>query len=298
MTKLLEDLSAAGQDVAERVTPSVVGVGRRGSGVVLAPGKVATNAHNVRHDQVEVVFSDGRRATGALTAADPDGDLAVISVDTGGAPPLVWADESPAPGTPIFALANPGGRGPRVSFGVISSAGRSFRGPRGRRIAGSLEHTAPLTRGSSGGPVVDADGRALGINTHRLGDGFYLAMPMEPARRQRLDDLGAGRPPSRRSLGVAVAPPHVADRLRASVGLPPRSGLLVRAVDSAGPAAGGGVREGDLIVAVGGRDITSVDELHDTLDGWDEATIELVVVRGVEELRLEVTFDGDPPAST
>src|SRR6476469_7274756 len=108
-----------------------------------------------------------QHAEGSVAGQDLDGDLAVIEVDTGGAPALAWADgASAAIGTPVFALSNPGGRGLRVTFGFVSGVDRAFRGPRGRRITGSLEHTAPLLPGSSGGPVLDAEGRLLGINTN------------------------------------------------------------------------------------------------------------------------------------
>ena len=117
-------------------------------------------------------------------------------------------------------MSNPGGRGLRVSFGTVSGVGRTFRGPRGRRIAGALEHTAPLGRGSSGGPLVDAEGRLVGINTHRLGEGFYLALPAGAALKTRVDALARGESASRVQLGVGLAPSHVARRLRRSVGLP------------------------------------------------------------------------------
>ena len=146
---------------AERVGPSVGGLGRGwglGSGVVIAAGQVLTNAHNLRRDDVAVSFADGRREGGELAGADPDLDLAVISVDTGDAPVVSCEPNgSPAIGTPVVALANPGGRGLRATLGFVSSAGRSFRGPRGRRVRGAIEHTAPLPRGSSGGPLVDPE---------------------------------------------------------------------------------------------------------------------------------------------
>ena len=126
------------------------------------PGRVLTNAHNVRGDQVTVTFADGRTAEGSVAGRDVDGDLAVIDVDTAGAPALAWAaDASVGIGAPVFALANPGGRGLRVTFGFVSGVDRTFRGPRGRRITGSLEHTAPLPPGSSGGPVIDGSGQLL-----------------------------------------------------------------------------------------------------------------------------------------
>src|SRR4051794_10573634 len=114
------------------------GLGAR-LGSVIGEGRVLTNAHNVRREQVSVVFADGRRETGEWTAADEDLDLAVLSVDTGDAPAVAWEPaDAPGIGAPVVALANPGGRGLRATLGFVSSAGRSFRGPRGRRIAGAI----------------------------------------------------------------------------------------------------------------------------------------------------------------
>ena len=162
---ILDEIQTSIRQQAEGAGSSVVGIGQRwgaGSGIVLAEGRVLTNAHNVRGDQVTVTFADGRAAEGRLAGRDLDADLAVIEVDTGGAPALAWADgASAAIGTPVFALSNPGGRGLRVTFGFVSGVDRAFRGPRGRRITGSLEHTAPLLPGSSGGPVVTVSGQLL-----------------------------------------------------------------------------------------------------------------------------------------
>src|SRR5215470_4460133 len=158
---ILDEIQAGIRQVAEGAGASVVGIGQRwgvGSGVVLGEGRVLTNAHNVRGNQVTVTFADGHTAEGTVAGHDIDGDLAVIEVDTGDAPALAWADgASAAIGAPVFALSNPGGRGLRVTFGFVSGVDRAFRGPRGRRITGSLEHTAPLLPGSSGGPVLDAE---------------------------------------------------------------------------------------------------------------------------------------------
>src|SRR5436190_7982365 len=112
---VLEELSTSVRDVVERVGPTVVGLGRgwgRGSGVVVAAGRVVTNAHNLRGDEVTVTFADGRVERGEVAAADPDGDLASIEVDTGDAEPLERGDTAElGPGSVVFALANPGGRG-------------------------------------------------------------------------------------------------------------------------------------------------------------------------------------------
>src|SRR4029078_5049677 len=97
-----------------------------------------------------------------------------------------------------------------------------------RRIEGSVEHTAPLAPGSSGGALLNATGPLVGINTNRIGEGFYPALPAEPGLRGRVDALGRGESPSRPRLGVAVAPSHVARRMRRSVRLPERAGMLGR----------------------------------------------------------------------
>ncbi|MGH3299912.1 MAG: S1C family serine protease [Trebonia sp.] len=294
---ILDEIGASIGQLAEGAGASVVGIGQRwgvGSGIVLGEGKVLTNAHNVRGDQVAVTFADGRTADGNVAGHDIDGDLAVISVDTSGVTALPWADEVSAEiGTPVFALANPGGRGLRATFGFVSSVERTFRGPRGRRIIGSLEHTAPLLPGSSGGPVLTAAGQLLGINTHRLGEGFYLAIPADETLRGRVDALARGESAQSPRLGVAIAPNHVARRLRRAVGLAEADGLLIRDVVEDGPAARAGVARGDLIVAAAGHPIRTPDDLFDALRTAQGGTIALTVIRGTDERSIEVTL-GDP----
>jgi serine protease Do len=291
----LEDLQRTVGRVAESVGPAVVGVGHRsaiGSGVVVAPGKVLTNAHNIRRDEVTVTFNDGRTAIARADGVDAEGDLAVLSVDTADAPAITWP-ESPnglGIGAPVLALSNPGGRGLRVTFGLVSGTERTFRGPRGHRITGSLEHTAPLLPGSSGGPTVDAGGGFLGINTNRLGEGFYLAIPADSDLRRQVDALSRGDSPARPRLGVALAPSDVAKNLRRAVGLPEADGLLIRGVEDDGPAAQAGLREGDLILEAGGRATPDVDELQAALQASGAgAPLDIRFLRGTEERSVTVT---------
>jgi serine protease Do len=191
----------------------------------------------------------------------------------------------------VLALGNPGGRGLRVTPGFVSSPARSFRGPRGRRVAGAIEHTAPLPRGSSGGPLIDTEGNLLGINTVRVDPGLILAIPADASLRERLDAIGRGERPKTVRLGVAIAPPRVARRLRRAVGLPERDGVLIRAVEDDSPAARAALERGDLIVAAGGKDISAVDVLYDALDNArTDGRLELVIVRGTEERTVEVGF--------
>lgn len=299
----VEELQEAAGRVSGQAAPAVVRIGRgwgRGSGLVVADGVVVTNAHNLRGQEATVTFADGRTATGAVTGVDVDGDLAVLTVDTSGVTPLPW-DPSVAEvkvGTPVWALSAIPGGGVRVTVGTVSAVGQHFRGPRGRHIAGSLEHTAPLVRGSSGGPIVDSDGRLIGINTHRLDGGFYLAVPAGADLKARVDALARGESPRRARLGIAVAPAAAARKLRAAVGLPERDGVLIRGVEEDSPAGRAGLRTGDLIVAGGGREIASVDDLYQALDSVAEGdTLSVRIVRGAEELDVSVAFGDARPAA-
>lgn len=293
----LADLPALAAAIVAAAGPAVVRIGRhggRGCGIVVAEGHVLTNAHNLRDRTTEVTFAGGRRAQGELVAVDPDGDLAVLSVDTGPIEPLAWAEDVPPLGGLVVALGRAAGAGERLTFGTVSGVERSFRGPQGRRVTGSLEHTAPLARGSSGSALVDGQGRLVGVNTARLGDGFYLALPADGELRGRVDALVRGEAPRRLVLGVGLAPAEVSARLRASVGLPTRAGLLVRDVAEHSPAARAGIQVGDLLTAAGGTELGSVDDLHAALDGARSAgTMALHVVRGTDDLDVTVTFDAD-----
>lgn len=288
----LEDLTEVLQHIATQVGPVVVGIGHHhgtGSGIVVAEGRVVTNAHNVRAEAVTIRMTDGSRRDGTVAAADPDSDLAVVAVDTTGVTPIEWdADARPQIGTAVFALSRSrSGAATRVTFGTVAAIDRGFRGPRNRPITGAFEHTAPLARGASGGPVVAATGALLGLNTHRLGEGFYLAMPADTTLRERIDQLASGQTPRQRQLGVALAAPHVARRLRAAVGLPERDGILVQQVFDETPAAAAGLRRGDLIVTVDGTDANTIDALYTALAS-QRSTLTLGVVRGTDELQVSV----------
>lgn len=292
-----DELQATVRAVAERAAPAVVRIGRhggRGCGVVVGDGLILTNAHNLRDRTTLVTFADGRAVQGRATGVDPDDDLVVLAVDTGDAPALPWADGPAGLGATVFAVASLAD-GHRVTVGTVSAVDRSFRGPRGRLVTGGIEHTAPLARGSSGGPIVDAEGRLVGVTTLRLGDGFAIAQPAGPALRQRVDALATGDAPRRRLLGIGAAPPHVARRMRRAVGLPDRPGVLVRAVEPDSPAARAGVREGDLVTAAGSAEIADTDALTAVLDAVpDGGTLALHVVRGVDEVDVVVRFDPEP----
>jgi S1-C subfamily serine protease len=279
---LLDELQRTIQGAASAVGPAVVGL-RRGSGVVTAKDEVFTVAHVLRGDEPTVTFHDGRTATAHVKGVDVDLDVAVLTVDTREIAPVPFG-AAPELGAPVLALANPGGHGLRVTFGLVSATGRSFRGPRGRRIGGSIEHTAPLPRGSSGGPLIDRDGNLLGLNAVRRDGGLILAIAADASLR---DNLASGRHSERPRLGVALAHPRAARKLRSAVGLPERDGLLVRAVVDDSPAATAGLQQGDLLVGANGRPLTSAEDLFAVLT---EDPLTLGVVRGTEEREVVVHF--------
>ena len=292
-TSLTADLESAIKTAAEGVGPSVVGLRGRwggGSGTVIARNRVITNAHNVRHEEVTVVFSDGRTEVGRVAGSDLDLDLAVIEVDTGDVQPIAWPrNGTPPVGRAVLAASNPGGRGLHIAPGFVSSVTASFRGPRGRRLTGGIEHTAPLPRGSSGGPLIDLNGQLLALNSVRLDPGLVVAIPLGATTAERVDGLARGEQRRTPRLGVAVAPPRAARRLRAAVGLPPRDGILVRAVQDGTPADRAGLTRGDLIVNAGGGPVAALDTLYEALDAAASAgKLELTVVRGTDEHTVSV----------
>jgi serine protease Do len=280
VTTLIEELGA-----------SVVRLGRgarRGSGVVVAPDRVVVMSHSLRGEQVEVGRGDSN-APGTVLGSDAVVGISLVQVQTGEATPVTWAQDAPAPGDPVYALGDPG-TGLRVTEGRVSASPLTFRGRSGRPLQG-IEHTAPLPRGSGGGPLVDSSGAVVGLNALRTDPGFLFAIGTE-AVRPAVERLLNGRPEPAR-LGIAIAPPRVARRMRRAVGLPEREGLLVRAVERGSAAERAGVRSGDLIVRAQSTDVASFDELFAVLD-TSPSSLALSVVRGAQELELEVELSKEP----
>jgi serine protease Do len=270
--------------VAGQVGPSVVGLrgGARGSGTIVASNRIVTSAANLTEGEPEVVFADGRSARATVTGLDRRRGFAALTVDTGALAPLAFGPASPPIGTTVVALANPWGRGLSATLGFVASS-------RNRPAAG-VAHTALCPRGASGGPLVAPDGALLGFNLTRLDGGFVLATATDVETRERIEQLVAGERRSDRTLGVAIAPSRVARRLRRSVGLDERDGLLVRGVEADSAAFRAGIRQGDLIVAIGDSPIVTVDDLLAHLES-DGGEIEVGVLRGVEERTLTAQLE-------
>jgi serine protease Do len=269
------------------VAASVVSFGRgarRGSGFVIAPDRVLTLAYRLRDDTVETVASDGERRDGRVLGVDRELGVAVLDVPTGGAPAVSWASEPPRLGSPVFALADPGS-GLRLTAGTVSAESLTVRSRHGRPLD-LIEHTAPLPRGSGGGPLVDAAGAVVGVNALRGDAGFLLALPAR-AVQSAIERVVEGREPVR--LGVALASPSASRRMRRAVGLPDHDGLLVQAVEERSAADRAGVKRGDLLIGLGGAALATVDDLLAALEANARGEdVELGVLRATEQLQLSV----------
>ena len=279
------------EDIAARIGPSVVGLqdgSRGGSGVLVAPGIVATLARNVHGDDLTLVTGDGATHDATVLGVDPSVDLAVLR--TGATAPFAaWstASEPPRLGVKVYALADPGGRGLRVTSGSVASAPRGVRGPAGRLIPDAVEHTAPLPRGAGGGPLVDRSGAIVGLNALRRDGGLLLAWPAT-ALRDRATALAAGERTAPRRLGVALVGARQTGRMRAAVGLDPVDGLLVRGVQEGSVADRAGITRGDVVVGADGTPVATLDDLHAAVDAAGAGALELEVLRGSERVTLRV----------
>jgi len=290
---VLTEIEEAVAGAAERQGEAVVGVGtgwRVASGFVAAEGRVLTSTHRIGDGDVRLRFADGAVATGAVATTDRDLGLASVEVETRGIEPLAWSQTGLRPGAAVVALARPGERGLRASLGFVSAVERRVRGARGRPVAGAIEHSAALPRGSAGGPLLNAGGELVAVNLLRIDGGLILALG--GSIRDRIERLVGGESVEPRYLGVAVAPPRVARRLQRALGLEERSGVLVRAVESGTPADRAGLARGDLIVAAAGTELGGVDALHEAVAAAADS-LSLTIVRGDDQRELEVELGSE-----
>lgn len=305
---LLDAYSRAVVGAAERVSPAVVNievmhhVQRRGterealgggSGFVFTPdGLILTNSHVVHGaSRINVSLSDGRRFPATLLGDDPATDLAVIRID---APLLLAAQLGDSQqlrvGQLVIAIGNPFGFQYSVTAGVVSALGRSLRSRTSRLIDDVIQTDAALNPGNSGGPLVTADGRVIGVNTATIlpAQGICFAIGINTAKFVASRLLRDGR--IRRSyIGVVAQTVPLPRRLVRFHNLPAESAIAVVSVESASPAENAGVRPSDLIVAMGGKQIAGVDDLHRLLTETQVgARTRLTVIRGPQKLQLEL----------
>ena len=312
---LLDAYSQAVTGAAERVGPAVVSVEVRhqverrnrpprdvpghGSGFVFTPdGFILTNSHVV-HDatRIEVAFPDGRRVSAELVGDDPDSDVAVIRVE----PDSLTAAELGDSGTLrvgqlVIAIGNPLGFQSTVTAGVVSALGRSFRSTTGRLIDDVIQTDAALNPGNSGGPLVDARGRVVGVNTAVIlpAQGICFAVGINTAKFVTGELMRHGRI-RRGRIGVAGQTVPLLRLAQRAHGLDARSGVLVTGVEPDSPAERAGLRAGDVIVGLDGQPVTGIDDLHRLLTA-DRIGVRtsVIVLRRAERLELPIASVESP----
>jgi serine protease DegQ len=290
-------------EMIERVAPSVVTVlveGNQGegsgSGVLWdEQGRIVTNNHVVEGaSEIEVALASGARLGARVVGSDVRTDLAVLDVDRDGLPTAQFADGLPRVGELAIALGSPLGLENTASAGIISALHRDLpSGGTTPALVDLLQTDAAISPGNSGGALVNADGIVVGINVAYLPPesravSIGFAIPSTVVRDvvpQLIEDGEA----EHAYLGVIPAP--VTEELSDSFGLGVDEGALVQAVSEGSPAAGAGLREGDVIVELGGETIRTVEDLFAAIRTRDPGqAVELTIVRDGERRKLEVTL--------
>ncbi len=267
--------------------------GGAGSGVVVTPdGYVLTNEHVVqRVEEARVTFVDGRSVSAVVVGRDPATDLAVLRAQAASLPyaRLSTAKQLRA-GQLVVAVGNPLGFESTVSAGVVSALGRSLRSGQGRLIEGIVQHTAALNPGNSGGPLVDSQGRVVGINTAiiAMAQGIGFSVPAATAQWVLTEILTQGRV-RRAYLGISVRDRPIDLRLVRALGLSVTRAIEVIGRDESGPAVESDLRPGDLIVGVNETPLNGVDALHRHLSRWPVgSSLTLDVVRRTRSLKVAI----------
>jgi S1-C subfamily serine protease len=291
-------LRALSNDLAgavEAVAPAVVGVNGRqriaSSGLHLGDGVIVTADHALKRDEeITVTVAGSQRVAATLVGRDPSTDLAVLKVEAGGLHAAATADTADLRvGHLVLALSRSRDGDLGASLGVVSTLGDAWRTWRGGRIDRLIRADLAIYPGFSGGPLVDGQGRVLGINTSGLSRHRSVTIPVATVTRIAGELSRTGRV-ARAYLGVGMQPVQLPDALRGRLGLAGTGGVIVLTVEPGGPADTAGVLIGDVLVALDGDPVADTDDVQAKL--WSVAagtTVKASVVRGGELAELSVT---------
>jgi S1-C subfamily serine protease len=298
---LLDAYSQTVVNVVDAVSPSVIGIsGEReggasgsGSGFLITPdGYAVTNSHVVAgQPRLRVTTAEGDRLDADLIGDDPSTDVALVRLRSRDLPFVEIGDSGALRvGQLGIAIGNPFGFQSTVSTGVVSALGRAMRGHDRRLIENIIQHTAPLNPGNSGGPLVDWKGRVIGVNTAIIAwaQGLGFAVSANTAKWVVSEILAHGRV-RRRQLGLTASVTPLPRRLVRELDLVSDFAVEVDAVLPRSPAAIAGITPGDVIVAVHGRVVASVDDIHRLLTALPlDQPLSLTIVRDESLVELEV----------
>jgi S1-C subfamily serine protease len=285
--KQLSDSMAAGVEAASQYTVRVEGRRRLpATGIVWsADGVILTTHHAItREEELRVGLPDGSVVPAALVGRDPSRDIAVLRVEADGLAVPRWGDEL-AVGQMVLALGRPG-QTVRAALGIISALGGTWHTPAGGHVERYIQPDVVMYPGFSGGPLIDASGNVLGMNTSALLRGSDVTLPSQTLRHavETLLEHGHIR---RGYLGVALQPVRLPADLAEKLGQ--ETGLLVLSVEQGSPAEASGLLLGDSIVAVDGSPVRHIDELHAQLTEQRIGNpIRVQIVRGGEARDVDV----------
>jgi S1-C subfamily serine protease len=292
MSNPAQDFSNALADAVERVSASVVRIetGRRrpASGLIWsAEGLIVTSAHGLeREEGLEVSLETGEAHPAVLVGSDLSSDIALLRVEAAGLPVAERAPvDSVRRGQLVLALSRPG-RTVRSNLGVVSALGDQWRAPAGGKIERYIQSDVSVEPGFSGGPLIDASGRIIGLNSAGLLRGTALTLPTVTIERVALALLSHGQI-QRGYLGVSSTAARLPRGLAESTGQ--SVGLVVTGLQAEGPAERAGVLLGDVLLALDGERVQSIADLQAALEERAQRAVSLQVLRAGAARELNVT---------
>lgn len=305
----LSSLSQSMTGAVEKISPSIVAVDARRrvptSGVIWRPDIIVSTNHTVRRDEeITITTHDGRSFPATLAGRDPSTDLAVLRFDGsggtggGGDDALATTDAAATKvGNLVLAVgrAHPS-RGVTASLGIVSEAGGGWRTWRGGEIDRLIRPDISIFIGFSGGALVDAEGRVVGVNTTGLARGAALTIPAATVNRVVDHLLQHGRV-ARPYLGVAMQPVALPDDLRSKYNWPAATALMMLSVEPNAAAGQAGITLGDVLVALDGAAVADTDDVQAALGRSAVGqTITATILRGGERHEMTITLGERPSA--
>jgi S1-C subfamily serine protease len=293
---VLSELSTALADAVESVAPSLVLVdARRGYGATglawKSAGLIITASHVVqRDDSITVTPSGGSAIAAQLVGRDRGTDLAVLKADATLDTVIDPAEREARVGNLVLALGSQGTEPPVASFGVVATINRPWRSSRGHSLETLIRSDVTLYPGFSGGPMVDASGKVLGLNTSALTRGLAATLPWSLVE-QVAGALASQGSIKRGYLGVVSQPVEIPAQMRESAQVDQETGLLVVAVEPESPAAAAGLMLGDILIGMKGRSVSGVEDLQELLGpGSAGETVPVNLIRGGSATEVTVTI--------
>ena len=299
MTNILSDLSRDLASSVERASASVVAIHGRprisSSGVVWRPGLVVTADAALRRDEdIRVTMPGGNTVPATLKGRDVSTDLALLACDTAGGAPAVFSQTAFKTGHIVLTVGRTADTGPIATMGIVSGVSGPWQSWRGGKLDEFVRLDVSVYPTSTGGAVADATGNIVGIVAAGLSRSSVLAITRATIERVAEALSTKGRI-SRGYLGIGLQPVTIPESLKQSLKITQDTGVMALNVEENGPGARAGMLMGDVVLSLGGREITSVEALHATLDPSSVGKqLPLSILRGGALLQLSVTVAERP----